>query len=296
MKTVPSSRFMLRLAVVAVLLFALLVAAVLTRPQTADVDGLASQAAATAHEAAKAPSQEQASELRVTLQKRLGSDLRLRLLDAQGAVTAGGAPIAGERETAVARVGRPQVSAVSYVELSGALERSSRARDAVVLVCGLGLLVAALALAVAGFRRRPERNTGLPSAAAVQRPVVDGWERAPGAPVAASLEQRRAGEERLDLLRAMIRIIDASDEARVVQRAQAALAHAGVKPIEPAPGERFDVDSQSVTAVVETPDAQLHDSVFALVRAGYRDGDRIVRPAEVQIYGATARPPSGAPR
>jgi GrpE len=273
-----------------------MVATVLTRPQTADVDGFASQAAATARDAAKAPPQEQASELQLRLQKRLGSDVRLRLLDAQGAVTAGGAPITGDRETAVARVNGPQVSAVSYVELSGALEPSSRARDAVVLVCGLGLLVAALVLAVTGFRRRPERDSGLSSAAAVQRPVVDGWEPAEGAPVAPYLEQRREGEERLDLVRGMIRIIDASDEARVVQRAQAALAHAGVKPIEPAPGERFDVDSQSVTAVVETPDEQLHDSVVALVRAGYRDGDRIVRPAEVQIYGATARPPSGAPR
>lgn len=295
MNIVSTPRGRLRLAVVAILLFAAIVTAVLTRPRTADVGDFGSKAATTAREAAKAPSQERASDLQLRLQKGLGRDLRLRLLNARGVVTAGGAPVAGERETAVARVNRPQVAAASYAELSAPLERSSRARDAAVLVCGFGLLVATLALAVAGFLRRPERDADSPSGATARAPLV-GWEAAQAAPAAPSPEDERAAEERLDLIRGMIRVIDASSEARVLQRAQGALTHAGVTPIEPAPGERFDVDSQFVSAVVETTEARLHDNVVALVRAGYRDGDRLIRPAEVQIYGAPARPPSGAPR
>lgn len=60
------------------------------------------------------------------------------------------------------------------------------------------------------------------------------------------------------------------------------LSASGLTPIEPAAGEKFD-DRTHTAIGLEYGTAYPEDSVFRVIRKGYRIGDTVVRPAEVII-------------
>ena len=75
-------------------------------------------------------------------------------------------------------------------------------------------------------------------------------------------------------------------------RLLAALRAQGVERLELL-GSAYDAELAEAVAVVEVADPSGHDRVVAEVRPGYRLGERLLRPAQVQV-GRYAAPPAAA--
>jgi molecular chaperone GrpE len=70
-----------------------------------------------------------------------------------------------------------------------------------------------------------------------------------------------------------------------LRQLQAAFQKAGLKAVEPAPGERFDPHQHQAMAAVDAPDAE-PNSIVAVMLKGYRLHDRVLRPALVTVAKA----------
>jgi len=62
------------------------------------------------------------------------------------------------------------------------------------------------------------------------------------------------------------------------------LARAGVEPFAPEPGDAFDRRSAQVVRVEPTDDLASSGRVAAVVRPGYRSGERVLRYADVVVF------------
>lgn len=74
-----------------------------------------------------------------------------------------------------------------------------------------------------------------------------------------------------------------ADDLRMV------LARAGVEAFEPEPGEAFDRRTARAVRVEAVADADGDGRVVAVLRPGYRSGERVLRYAEVVVGRVTAR-------
>jgi molecular chaperone GrpE len=107
--------------------------------------------------------------------------------------------------------------------------------------------------------------------------------------------ERRVGEERERLLRDWLEVVDSVDRAlaiehdaavsdglrAVMDQMQSVLARHGAQRVAPM-GERFDPEQHEAIATHPTSDAQ-PGTVLEVARAGYRLGDRVLRPAQVVV-------------
>ena len=184
----------------------------------------------------------------------------------------------------------------------------------VVAVCAAGLL--ALALALAAPRRPPRRSAGRVAEERRDRAQPDRTTEEPLRRREARLERREreldrreseprpaphdtrsrapapdsgagSAHERAQIIDSCVRIADGVEDPRVKRMLATALEQAGVRPIEPRLGAPFDDTEQIAVSVIETAQAAQHETIAAVVRSGYRDHDRLLRPAEVQVYTTT---------
>jgi len=106
--------------------------------------------------------------------------------------------------------------------------------------------------------------------------------------------ERRVGEERERLLRDWLDVVDSVDRAlainddpglrAVMDQMQTVLARHGAQRLEPV-GERFDPQQHEAIATHPTREAE-PGTVLEVARAGYRLGDRMLRPAQVVVAAA----------
>jgi molecular chaperone GrpE len=106
--------------------------------------------------------------------------------------------------------------------------------------------------------------------------------------------ERRVGEERERLLRDWLDVVDSLDRAlainddaglrAVMDQMQSVLARHGAQRLAPV-GERFDPEQHEAVATHATNEAE-PGTVLEVARAGYRLGDRILRPAQVVVATA----------
>ena len=94
--------------------------------------------------------------------------------------------------------------------------------------------------------------------------VLDNLERALGAVTEENTEGLRSGVELNVLL------------------FQQKLAALGVEPLEPV-GQRFDPEVAEAVGLVPVEDQEMADTVVTVLQKGYRRGDRLLRPARVQV-------------
>jgi hypothetical protein len=88
----------------------------------------------------------------------------------------------------------------------------------------------------------------------------------------------------LDLARAMLDVRDLTASPNAVARADRALADAGVTPLSPAPGTRFDHRTQFAAGAVATDDPALDDTVAEVLVQGSAIGTHVVRQSQVSVY------------
>lgn len=112
--------------------------------------------------------------------------------------------------------------------------------------------------------------------------------------------ERQVAERHERLLRDWLEVVDSVDRALAIDRGdgvqeglravleqmQAVLARQGAQRVEPE-GERFDPDLHEAVAT-HTSDEVPDRTVLQVARAGYRLGDRVLRPAQVVV--SQARP------
>ncbi len=67
-----------------------------------------------------------------------------------------------------------------------------------------------------------------------------------------------------------------------------AIAEYGVEPIQTKLGDAFDSNLHQSIEVVPTDDASLDHTVASITQAGYRIGERILRPARVRVFAKSA--------
>jgi molecular chaperone GrpE len=110
--------------------------------------------------------------------------------------------------------------------------------------------------------------------------------------------ERRVGEERERLLRDWLDVVDSVDRAlaiehdaavsdglrAVMDQMQSVLARHGAQRLAPV-GERFDPEQHEAVATHATADAEA-GTILDVARAGYRLGDRVLRPAQVVVATA----------
>lgn len=257
-------------SLVAVALCAGLVTAVLAIPRgEAAADTVRTRAIDLAERLGGVPRQSTPDQALAALRKHLQHDQALRILDDKRAVTAGAGPPSGDWTTVVTAI-RPPRTGIAFVELSATDAASTTALAGVAIACGAGLLALVLALALARPRRLP-LDVGAAMSGGPVLSVTDGG-------------SHRGDEDRRDLVQALIALADIAEGA-VFSRALQALERVGVDILRPQPGDPYDRHTQTINAVVGTSDPHLHDSIAGLVRPGYRDQGRLVREAEVQVYG-----------
>jgi molecular chaperone GrpE len=107
--------------------------------------------------------------------------------------------------------------------------------------------------------------------------------------------ERRVSEQREQLLRDWLEVVDSVDRAVAIERddtvaqglkavmgqMQSVLARHGVERVQPK-GESFDPVEHE--AVASQPSAEVPaNTVLEVVRPGYRLGDRVLRPAQVVV-------------
>ena len=120
----------------------------------------------------------------------------------------------------------------------------------------------------------------LAAAALLVAGVVLAWLVARRAPEAAP-----AGEDRDVLVRACIDVADTVDSLALRRRLRDALAAAGVEAVEGEDGAPFDAARQHAVDRVPTRDPALRDRLAGTARPGYVDRGRVLRAADVLVYG-----------
>jgi hypothetical protein len=93
----------------------------------------------------------------------------------------------------------------------------------------------------------------------------------------------RGRDDRARLRDACIDVRERVPSAALAQRLEAVLEDVGVVPVG-GDGERFDPQRHRAVGSVPTPDRALHHRIASTERAGYRDGDEVLRPPEVLVY------------
>jgi molecular chaperone GrpE len=106
--------------------------------------------------------------------------------------------------------------------------------------------------------------------------------------------ERRVGEERERLLRDWLDVVDSVDRAlainddaglrAVMDQMQSILARHGAQRLAPV-GERFNPEQHEAVATHATSEVE-PGTVMEVARAGYRLGDRVLRPAQVVVATA----------
>jgi hypothetical protein len=169
----------------------------------------------------------------------------------------------------------------------------------------VAMLVAAIALVVATVRAKrrtpppvPERATvpvRLPVAPVNRSSPDDGLRAAlhhvarsaPGVAIAEQIDRLLAGApERGALVDACIRFRHqlGGRDAALSEYLRDALGRAGVAEIT-AEGAAFDTSHHEAVGTTPASDPGLHGRVAEVVRPGYRDGDHVVTPSRVVVYG-----------
>jgi hypothetical protein len=97
------------------------------------------------------------------------------------------------------------------------------------------------------------------------------------------LLQDRLLQDRRCLVRLCLDLHDATERPALRERIARTLADAGVTAIVPL-GDVFDPDHDEAVTTVVTDDPSLFGRVASVERAGFRDGDQLLRPAEVAVY------------
>jgi GrpE len=292
----PSRRWwQVGLVLAGVLLLAILVALILTAPKAIDSRDVSTKALALSKKASQLESATSTGQVVATLSKDAPNDT-IALLSANGQILAATGSRDDTAATATVPVSGLGSLRVGMLELSiaSAIKRPlSGARAVAVTVCAAGVLLCLVALAV---RRRgavheerlsPAMATWTPPPAPAGQPASE--PRHQSTPTS----DRANGDtaERRQLIQEMIRLADTSSDERVICRAITALERVGVTAIDPSTGQRFDPELHVVASLVETNDPDLHDTIAAVIRRGYTDHGRVVREADVEIYGLPPNDP-----
>ncbi|MDQ4144540.1 MAG: nucleotide exchange factor GrpE [Actinomycetota bacterium] len=147
-----------------------------------------------------------------------------------------------------------------------------------------GILIFGVGMATGWVLKRTNKMDNRPEIAASPPPPSP----PPALPSAASLATGCEPEstlisQRRTLVDACIEVRDLVPSASLRSRLGRALAAAGVSEIDPS-GTRFDANLHRAVETLETDDASLDDVVASVVRRGYRDDGRILRPPDVSVY------------
>jgi molecular chaperone GrpE len=97
----------------------------------------------------------------------------------------------------------------------------------------------------------------------------------------------------VDSLEAALKSADASGIEVIVRQLRGALEKAGVQPVDPAPGERFDPHREQAMAAVEA-DGEAN-TIVAVMQKGYTLHDRVLRPALVTVAKPRVEKDAGNP-
>ena len=97
----------------------------------------------------------------------------------------------------------------------------------------------------------------------------------------------------IDSLEAAVKSADVSGIEVIARQLKGALEKAGVQPIDPVPGERFDPHREQAMAAVDA-DAE-PNTVVNVMQKGYSLHDRVLRPALVTVAKARVEKDSGNP-
>lgn len=90
-------------------------------------------------------------------------------------------------------------------------------------------------------------------------------------------------DHRLELIHALIRLAEQTDNVTIQNGIRNALRNVGVTPVSPL-GETFDPDRHEADDATDAPDEAMAGTIAAVVAPGYLDGSRMIRPARVVIY------------
>ena len=93
----------------------------------------------------------------------------------------------------------------------------------------------------------------------------------------------RAERDRRTLIDLVIYAYDRTTSTGVRARLADGLSQVGVRTVEP-DGESFDATQHEAGGVEPTDDETLHDRIAETERAGFRDGDRVIREPTVVVY------------
>jgi molecular chaperone GrpE len=97
----------------------------------------------------------------------------------------------------------------------------------------------------------------------------------------------------VDSLEAALKSADVSGIEVIVRQLRGALEKAGVQPVDPAPGERFDPHREQAMAAVEA-DGEAN-TIVAVMQKGYTLHDRVLRPALVTVAKPRVEKDAGNP-
>jgi hypothetical protein len=114
---------------------------------------------------------------------------------------------------------------------------------------------------------------------------VSGGDEAPGSGEAADAGEApdRAERDRRALIDLVIYAYDRTTSTGVRARLAEGLDRVGVRTVEP-DGEPFDAAQHEAGGVEPTDDEALHDHIAETERAGFRDGNRLIREPTVVVY------------
>ncbi len=101
----------------------------------------------------------------------------------------------------------------------------------------------------------------------------------------------------VDSLEAAVKSADVSGIEVIARQLKAALDKAGVQPIDPVPGERFDPHREQAMAAVEAPPGEMREpnTIVAVMQKGYSLHDRVLRPALVTVAKPRVEKDAGNP-
>lgn len=294
-------------ALAGIVILLILLAVVLGAPKAVRPGDVSTQAGALAQRASQLKADTSPSQVATAVGKQAPND-SIELLGAQGDVLAASGNRAG---TAVAdTVPVKELSALRVQSLKLSVPEAvtsplSGGRVAVIILCAICLLLCLITLAVrTPWRAHRERLS--PGMAEWSPPSMAAAPDAPAPEVTAAPQPAQrlqppadgasdgvngAAAERTRLVQEMIRLAELTSDERVVSRAIAVLGRVGVTTIEPAAGERYNPELHAVASLIVTNDPDLHDSVAAMIRRGYADHGRVLREADVELYGLPPNDP-----
>jgi molecular chaperone GrpE len=96
----------------------------------------------------------------------------------------------------------------------------------------------------------------------------------------------------MDSLQAALQSKDVSGVELTLRQLKAALEKAGIREVDPKPGERFDPHRHQAMAAVEAPSGEIREpnTVVAVMQKGYLLHERVLRPALVTVAKSASDP------